>query len=312
MRWVASKRNKQIKQKLIPLSDERFIGTGVALITPFRNGEIDFSALEKIINHVIKGGVNYLVMLGSTGETATLNDREAKDILNFTIKINDGRVPIVAGNFTGNSTKELAKKIEDYNFEGIDAILSSSPGYVKPTQEGIFMHYMAMEEVSPVPIIIYNVPGRTQSNITWNTTVRLAKASKKFIGIKEATGDLIQTTRIVKNKPDHFFVTSGDDEVVIPMISVGGEGVISVIANALPSEFSKLIDSALSEDYIEARRINNHIYDLHKWLYIEGNPVGIKSAMEILGFCTNEVRLPLHPMSKENMKHLENALRTML
>ncbi len=294
------------------MGDRRFIGTGVALITPFKNGNVDFDGLEKIINHVIEGGADYLVMLGSTGETATLNNHEAKEILDFTIGVNRKRVPIVAGNFTGNNTIELSKRISEYNFDGIDAILSSSPGYVKPTQEGIFMHYMAMEEVSPVPIIIYNVPGRTQSNITWNTTVRLANASEKFIGIKEATGDLIQTTRIVKNKPDHFFVVSGDDEIVIPMISVGGEGVISVIGNALPSEFSKLIKAALSEDYVESRRINNHIYDLHKWLYIEGNPVGIKSAMQILGFCSNEVRLPLHSMSSENMKHLEKALKAIL
>ncbi|MDG2450993.1 MAG: 4-hydroxy-tetrahydrodipicolinate synthase [Saprospiraceae bacterium] len=294
------------------MGDRRFIGTGVALITPFKNGNVDFDGLEKIINHVIAGGADYLVMLGSTGETATLNNHEAKEILDFTIGVNRKRLPIVAGNFTGNNTRELSKRISEYNFDGIDAILSSSPGYVKPTQEGIFMHYMAMEEVSPVPIIIYNVPGRTQSNITWNTTVRLANASEKFIGIKEATGDLIQTTRIVKNKPDHFFVVSGDDEIVIPMISVGGEGVISVIGNALPSEFSKLIKAALSEDYVESRRINNHIYDLHKWLYIEGNPVGIKSAMQILGFCSNEVRLPRHYRSSENMKHLEKAVKAIL
>ncbi|MEE9374138.1 MAG: 4-hydroxy-tetrahydrodipicolinate synthase [Saprospiraceae bacterium] len=294
------------------MRDERFIGTGVALITPFENGNIDFNALEKIINYVIKGGVDYLVMLGSTGETATLNNQEAKEILDFTIGINNNRVPIVAGNFTGNNTRELSNRISEYDFTGIDAILSSSPGYVKPTQEGIFMHYMAMEKVSPVPIIIYNVPGRTQSNITWNTTVRLANASEKFIGIKEATGDLIQSTRIVKNKPNDFFVTSGDDEVVIPMVSIGGAGVISVIANALPKEFSDLIKAALIEDYVEARRVNNHIYDLHKWLYIEGNPVGIKSAMMILGFCSNEVRLPLHSMSSANLKHLEKALNAII
>lgn len=294
------------------MQDQRFIGTGVALITPFRNGEIDFDGLEKIINYVIDGGVDYLVMLGSTGETATLNAAEAKQILDFAIKINDKRVPIVTGNFTGNNTKELTRRISEYDFTGVDAILSSSPGYVKPTQEGIYRHYMEMEKVSPVPIIIYNVPGRTQSNITWNTTVRLANASKKFIGIKEATGDLIQTTRIIKNKPKHFFVASGDDEVALPMMAVGGQGVISVIANALPSQFSKLIRTSLAEDYVTARKINNDIYDLHKWLYIEGNPVGIKSAMHVLGFCSNEVRLPLHAMSTENLKHLEKTLKSIL
>ena len=218
----------------------------------------------------------------------------------------------MAGNFAGNNTLEIVKSIIEFDFEGIDAILSSSPAYVKPSQEGIYRHYMALEEVSPVPIILYNVPGRTMSNMEWTTTVRLANASKKFIGIKEATGDLIQTTRIIKNMPEDFFVTSGDDEVVIPMMSVGGHGVISVIGNALPSQFFQLIKSGLEGDYEKARELNNLVYDLHKWLYIEGNPVGIKTAMEIMGFCTNEVRLPLSPMSSDNYKYLERALRKVI
>ena len=294
------------------MKHKQYIGTGVALVTPFRNGKIDYNSLERIINYVITGGVNYLVMLGSTGETATLNDEEAREILTFSIQINYGRVPLVAGNFGGNNTLELVKSIDNFDFTGIDAILSSSPGYVKPSQEGIYRHYMAMEKVSPVPIILYNVPGRTMSNMDWTTTVRLANASEKFIGIKEATGDLIQTTRIIKNKPENFFVTSGDDEVALPMIAVGGHGGISVIANALPKQFSSLVKSALADDYKTSREMNNLIYDLHKWLYIEGNPVGIKTAMEILGFGTNEVRLPLSPISSENYKYLERALRKIL
>ena len=292
--------------------DNRFIGTGVACVTPFKNGQVDYDGLEKVINHVISGGVNYLVMLGSTGETATLDAEESKQILDFSIQVNNGRLPLVAGNFAGNNTKELVRSIDAFDFTGIDAILSSSPAYVKPSQEGIYRHYMAIEEACPVPIIIYNVPGRTQSNMHWQTTVRLANESSKFIGIKEATGDLIQTTRIVKNKPENFIVTSGDDEVALPMIAVGGHGGISVIANALPAQFSKLVSSALGNDFEKAREINNAIYDLHKWLYVEGNPVGIKSAMEILGFCSNEVRLPLHPMSKENYEQLEQALKKVL
>ena len=291
---------------------QKYVGTGVALITPFKNGEVDYNALTRVINYVLSGGVDYLVVLGSTGETATLNAEEARNILTHTIEIVDSRVPIVAGNFAGNNTLEIAKSIEAFDFTGIDAILSSSPAYVKPSQEGIYRHYMAMERVSPVPIILYNVPGRTMSNMEWTTTVRLAEASKKFIGIKEATGDLIQTTRIIKSKPENFFVVSGDDEVVIPMISVGGHGVISVIGNALPKQFSELIKCALADDYAKAREWNSLIYDLHKWLYIEGNPVGIKTAMEIMGYCTNEVRLPLSPMSSENYKYLERALRKIL
>ena len=294
------------------MKHSQYIGTGVALVTPFRKGAVDFDGIKKIIDHVIDGGVEYIVMLGSTGETATLNATEAREILNVAIAHNNGRVPLVAGNFAGNNTLEVAKQIDSFDFSGIDAILSSSPAYVKPSQEGIYRHYMTLEQVSPVPIIIYNVPGRTGSNLTWNTTVRLAEASKKFIGIKEATGDLIQTTRILKNKPENFFLTSGDDEVTLPMLSVGGHGGISVIGNALPRQFSSMIRAGLKGDYEEARRLNNQVYDLHKWLYIEGNPVGIKTAMEILGFCTNEVRLPLHPISRENYKHLEKALRAIV
>ena len=294
------------------MKHSQYIGTGVALVTPFKKGAVDFDGLKKIIDHVINGGAEYLVMLGSTGETATLNAEEARTILDVAIEHNKGRVPLVAGNFAGNNTLEVAKQIDNFDFSGIDAILSSSPAYVKPSQEGIYRHYMTLESVSPVPIIIYNVPGRTGSNLTWNTTVRLAEASKKFIGLKEATGDLIQATRILKNKPQDFFLTSGDDEVALPMLSVGGHGGISVIGNALPKEFSSMIRAGLQGDYEMARTLNNKIYDLHKWLYIEGNPVGIKTAMEVLGFCTNEVRLPLHPISRENYKHLEKALRAII
>lgn len=288
--------------------ENKFKGTGVAIITPFRNGEIDFDAMTRIIDHVISGGVEYIVALGSTGETATLDAAESRTVLDHVIAVVNQRVPIVAGNFAGNNTKDLCKYIKSFDFTGIDAILSSSPAYVKPSQEGIFQHYMAMAEVSPRPIILYNVPGRTRSNMEWETTVRLANANPIFIGIKEASGDLIQATRIIKNRPPHFFVTSGDDEVAMPMVACGGEGVISVMANAFPSSFSGMIRAALAEDFIKARELNFQTYDLHKWLYIEGNPVGIKSAMEILGFCTNEVRLPLAKMSDANYTGLKKAV----
>lgn len=290
------------------MKDQRFIGTGVAIITPFKNNEIDLPALGNIIEYVINGGVNYIVALGSTGETATLNEDEARMVLDFCIEKINNRVPLVAGNFGWNDTKELVKKIKDYNFEGISAILSSSPAYVKPSQEGIFRHYAAVADVCPVPVILYNVPGRTRSNMEWETTVRLAEYSRTFVGIKEASGDLIQTTRIIKNKPDHFIVTSGDDEVALAMTAVGGDGVISVMANALPKAFSQMINFALDQDYYAARELNFKTYDLHKWLYVEGNPVGIKSAMEVLGYCTNEVRLPLSPLSEPNYNKLKEEL----
>jgi 4-hydroxy-tetrahydrodipicolinate synthase len=294
------------------MKDQRFIGTGVAIITPFRKHEVDFTAMGKIIDHLLVGGVQYLVVLGSTGETATLNENEAREVLDFTINHVQKRVPIVAGNFGGNDTHELVKKIRGYNFDGIDAILSSSPAYIKPSQEGIFLHYAAIADSCPIPVILYNVPSRTRSNMEWETTIRLANYSKNIIGIKEASGDLIQTTRIIKNKPSHFIVTSGDDEVALPMTAAGGDGVISVMANAFPRAFSEMIRLSIAEDYVNARKMNYKTYDLHKWLYIEGNPVGIKSAMEILGFCTNEVRLPLSPMSSANYEGLKaEVLKTM-
>jgi 4-hydroxy-tetrahydrodipicolinate synthase len=287
----------------------KFRGTGVAIVTPFINQEIDFDSLGRVIEHVIEGGVDYIVALGSTGETATLDEVESRQILEYCIAKINKRVPLVAGNFGSNNTKDVVSKIKNYDFFGIDAILSSSPAYVKPTQEGIYQHYIAMAEASPVPIIIYNVPGRTQSNIEWETTVRLANASPKFIGIKEASGNLIQATRIVKNRPEGFLVISGDDEVTLPMIACGGDGVISVIANAFPIQFSEMVRHALADDFVLSRKENLSIYDLHKWLYIEGNPVGIKSAMKHLGITTtNEVRLPLFAMSKGNYAHLSDTL----
>lgn len=288
----------------------QFEGTGVALITPFNDDlSVDFKAYGKIIEHVIHENIDFLVPLGSTGETATLNEEEARNILDFVIDVNAGRKPILAGNFGANNTREIVKKISDYNFEGIDGILSSSPAYVKPNQEGIYSHYMAMAAVSPVPIMLYNVPGRTKSNMEWDTVIKLANASKKFIGIKEASGDLIQATRIIKNRPDGFIVTSGDDEVALPMIAAGGEGVISVIANAYPGYFSEMTRHIRAGKLAKARECNFEVYDLHKWLYIEGNPVGIKSAMKILGFCKNQVRLPLHKMSSENYDALKACIK---
>ena len=291
------------------MAQSKFDGTGVALITPFKDDlSIDFEAYGKIIEYVIEENIDFLVPLGSTGETATLNEDEARKCLDFVIEVNAGRKPILAGNFGGNNTMELVRKIENYNFNGIDGILSSSPAYVKPNQEGIYSHYMALAEVSPVPIMIYNVPGRTKSNIEWQTTIRLAEASKKFIGIKEASGDLIQATRIIKNRPEGFIVTSGDDEVAMPMIAAGGDGVISVIANACPGYFSRMTRYCRAGELSKARDCNFKTYDLHQWLYVEGNPVGIKSAMEVLGFCKNHVRLPLHTMSDKNYESLKECV----
>ena len=287
---------------------DKFRGTGVALVTPFTDKNVDHDALRRIVNHVIDGGVDYLVALGTTGESALLTDDEKLEVLQTIIDENNSRVPVVAGNFGGNNTKRLQRYIEEFNFTGIDAILSASPAYVKPSQEGIYRHYMELAEAAPVPIIIYNVPGRTASNITTSTMVRLAEASDKFIGVKEASGDLVQGTEMIQKVPKNFFVTSGDDPTALPLIACGSTGVISVIANAFPHIFSSMIGAALDNDYVTARKLNKQLYDIHKWLYVEGNPVGIKAAMQILGICHRDVRLPLAAMSDEHYLKLEEAI----
>ena len=288
--------------------DNRFIGTGVAIITPFQNGKIDFDGLKKVTEHVIQGGVDYIVVLGSTGEAAMVDDSEAKDILDYVIKVNNKRLPIVAGNFAGINTSQICQKITEYDFNGVDALLIASPPYVKPSQEGIFNHYSSIAEASPLPIILYNVPGRTKSNMEWQTVVKLANSNSKFIGIKEASGDMIQANKLLMNKPENFFVVSGDDETALPLVALGGQGVISVIANVFPKSFSEMISAAINGNLKEARRLNNTTYNLHHHLYKEGNPVGVKAVAKLLGLCEDEVRLPLTSMTEEGYKSLINQV----
>ncbi len=281
---------------------ERLRGTGVALVTPFKNnGDIDWEDLERIIEHVITGGVEFLVSLGTTGESVTLSDEEHRQILDFTIKVNRGRVPLVAGVFGSNNTRALVEKVRNFNFDGIDALLSSNPSYSKPGQEGIFQHYMALAEESPRPIIIYNVPSRTASNMTAETTLRLANASEKFIGIKEASDDIYQVIKILKGRPKNFLMLSGDDFITLPLIAVGGDGVISVIANATPRPFTDMVRAALRQDIATAQKLNFKFLELYKLLFLEGNPVGVKAAMELQGLCSRDVRLPLVPMSEQGV-----------
>lgn len=281
---------------------QRLTGSGVALVTPFdKNGRIDWDDLEKLIEHVIAGGVEFLVSLGTTGESVTLSEAEQRQILDFTIKINRGRVPLVAGNFGGNNTSALIEKIGEYNFDGIDALLSSNPSYNKPSQEGIFQHYHALAEISPLPIIIYNVPSRTSSNVTAETTLRLANSSDKFIGVKEASDDIYQVMKIIKGKPADFLVLSGDDFITLPLITVGGQGVISVIANTLPRPFTDMVRAGLRGDLDTARRLNFKLLEMYRLLFIEGNPVGVKAALELQSICQRHVRLPLSPMTEQGV-----------
>lgn len=286
----------------------QFKGTGVAVITPLHQGKVDYNALRNVINHLIDSGIDYIVSLGSTGEAVTLTKQECRKVLDFTIETIDGRCPLVAGMFGGNSTYHLLDRIKEFNFDGCDAILSSNPGYVKPTQEGIYQHYMKVADTSPLPIIIYNVPGRTSSNMLPETVARLANDHSQFVAVKEASGDLVQGTQMIKACPDDFLILSGDDPTALGLIAAGGNGVISVIANAYPVLFSQMINAAINKDMDTAQRINEQLFDLHHWLYVEGNPAGIKAAMHILDFCSNELRLPLVPMTIKNYNELKKEM----
>lgn len=289
---------------------QQFRGTGVALITPFSaDMTIDWESLERCIEHVIVGGVEYIVSLGTTGEAITLTSRECQQIFDFTVDKSKGRVPVVAGWFGANSTSHLLERLKSVDLRRADAILASSPAYNKPSQEGIYLHYMEVVKASPVPVILYNVPSRTSSNVAPETIVRLSHASDKFVGIKEASGNLVQAQYIIKHRAsEDFLVLSGDDQITLGMIACGGDGVISVIANAHPKEFSGMVRAALNNDYAQARILNNQLHDIHPLLYCEGNPVGIKAAMNILGLCENHLRLPLVPMGKANYDKLASEI----
>jgi 4-hydroxy-tetrahydrodipicolinate synthase len=292
----------------------QFQGTATALVTPFRpNGAIDYDALERLIDFQIANGVDYLVSLGTTGEAITLSSADCQAILNFTVKTVADRVPVVAGYFGSNSTSTLLDRLKTVDLTGVAAVLSSSPAYIKPTQEGIFQHYMAAVEASPLPVILYNVPGRTASNVAPETVIRLANVSDKFVGIKEASGNLIQAQYILKHRPtEDFLVISGDDQITLGMLACGGDGVISVIANAFPAEWSGMVTAMMEEDYATARHYNDMLHDIHPLLYVEGNPVGIKAAMSILGLIDNTLRLPLVPMSAKNFEQLKRQIEQAL
>lgn len=285
-------------------------GTGVAIVTPFKNGEIDYPALKNIINFLIEGGVEYIVSLGTTGEAVNLSADECRAVLDTTIEAIDKRVPLIAGLFGSNYTQKLVDGVQRYNFDGIDAIMSSSPAYIKPSQEGIYQHYMRLAEATPRPVVIYNVPGRTSSNMHPETVLRLAEAAPEvFLAVKEAKGDINQAMQLIKNKPEGFLVLSGDDPITMPMIAAGGDGVISVIANAYPKAWSDMIRAGLENDLAKARAINNALLDVHPLLYVEGNPVGIKASMEIKGYCAKEVRIPLTSLTGNNYARLQAEMQ---
>lgn len=288
--------------------NKRLRGLGVALITPFKdNGDTDFDALAKVVEHQIAGGIDFLVVMGTTGESATTTRDEKKDILAHVIATAQERVPVVLG-IGGNNTRAVMEELQAYDLTGVEAILSVSPYYNKPTQEGIFQHYKALAEVSLRPIILYNVPGRTMSNITAETTLRLARECKNIIGIKEASGNLDQIAAILRDRPKDFLVISGDDALTLPILALGGDGVISVVGNALPAEFARLVHSAMEGDIDTARKEHLRLIEIIHLLFVEGNPGGVKEVMKALDLCDNHLRLPLVPVGAGTAKKIEQAL----
>ena len=283
-------------------------GTGVAIITPFRNsGEIDFDALEKLIGHIINNGVEYIVTLGTTGETPTLSKTEKQEIVKFTLDKINGRVPVVVG-IGGNNTREVIEHLNDFPLDKITAVLSSSPYYNKPSQEGIFQHYKALSEASPIPIILYNVPGRTGSNISAETTLRLARECKNIGGIKEASGNMIQGMHILKNMPEDFLMVSGDDHIALPLIACGSDGVISVAANCFAKDFSDLIRLALENDFKNATKLQYKLLEGYDLLFAENNPAGVKAFLYEMKFIENKLRLPLVPLSENVHKKVKDFI----
>lgn len=268
---------------------------GVALITPFKNDEsIDYDALARLVEHQIKNGTDYLVVCGTTAETPTLTEKEKEDITDFVIQTAAGRLPIVLG-VGGNNTKAIVEKLQSADFKGVDAILSVTPYYNKPSQEGLYQHFAAIARASGLPVILYNVPGRTGVNMSAETTLRLAKEFSNIVAVKEASGNFPQIDDIIKNKPKDFMVISGDDGITFPLITLGAVGVISVIGNAFPREFSRMVRLALQGDYDNARQIHQHFNELIQLLFVEGNPAGVKSMLAVMGFIENKLRLPLVP-----------------
>ena len=267
-------------------------GVGVALITPFNNLEVDYPALARMVEHVIAGGVDYIVALGSTAETATLSLEERQQVYDFVVEHTAGRVPIVVG-MGGNNTHELVEQLRTFDMHDAVAILSVVPYYNKPSQEGIFRHYMAVAEASPVPVILYNVPGRTGVNMTAATTLRLAHASDKFVAVKEAAGSIEQMQEIIDGKPENFLVISGDDGITVELIKRGGVGVISVAANAFPEKFCRCIHNAMEGNFAEAEPAMEQFAEPIALLFREGNPTGVKTMTAVMGLTRDEVRLPL-------------------
>lgn len=284
---------------------QSLIGTGVALVTPFKKDfSVDVEALKAIVNFQIDNGIDYLVVLGTTAESATLNQDEKELVIKTVVEANKGRLPLVLG-VGGNNTQKVVEELKTRDFSDFVAILSVSPYYNKPTQEGIYQHFKAVAEASPIPVILYNVPGRTASNMLPSTVIRLANDFKNVVAIKEAAGDIVQAMKLIQGKPKDFLVISGDDMVTLPMVLAGGAGVISVIAEGFPKQFSEMVHLGLNKKVDEAYEIHYLLADAIDMIFEQGNPGGIKEVFKTLGLAENTVRLPLVNVNED----LSNRLR---
>lgn len=280
------------------------LGMGVALVTPFtKNKNIDFTALERVVEHVVTNGADFLVVLGTTGETPTLSQQEKTSVKTFIKKIVRGRVPLVIG-MGGNNTAEIVLQLQSEDLSGYSAILSVVPPYNKPSQEGLYLHFKTIAEASPLPVILYNVPGRTGANLDADTTLRLAREVPNIVGIKEASGNMRQIERLLLEKPDGFTIISGDDGMTYPLMTLGAQGVISVLGNAYPREFADMVHLCLEGNYIEAVDIHNRFIEIIRLLFTDGNPAGVKCVMHDMGLIENELRLPLIPVCDQTASEI--------
>jgi 4-hydroxy-tetrahydrodipicolinate synthase len=291
--------------------NQRFHGTGVAMVTPFdAQGAVDAPKLTELVEYLISGGVEYLVVLGTTGETATLDHDEKQLIFSHVAGVNAGRIPLVAG-IGGNDTRSVVADLKGFDLHGYDAVLSVSPYYNKPSQEGLFRHYKAVSEASPLPVMMYNVPGRTGMNVTAETTIRIARECPNVFATKEACGNMDQIMRILRDKPDGFDVISGDDALTLPMVALGATGVISVVANAYPRIFSDMVRACLRGDLKSALPTHNRLLEVVETLFAEGSPAGVKAYMQELGLCPDDVRLPVVPVSDPLRERIRALIATL-
>ena len=287
---------------------KELLGTGVALVTPFNEDKsVDYNALERLVNYQIDNGINYLVVLGTTGEPATLTAEEKEQVKNTIIRVNNGRLPLVLG-IGGNNTLAVANEIKTTDLTAFSAILSVSPYYNKPTQEGVYQHFKVISEASPLPIILYNVPSRTGKNVEPATIIRLANDFENIVAVKEAAGDIVQAMRLIQHKPKEFMVISGDDMIALPMTLAGGSGVISVIGQGLPKDFSEMIQHGLQGNVVEANKLHYKIMDSIDYIFEEGNPAGIKALLQKISICSENVRLPLVNATSKLHQKLANFI----